>query len=139
VDPAVHVRECMANITVHNASTGKGFFAMQFTGVSTLDSGAAVTPGFASASPVTSTTFSTAATDEIIVYGLANYYASTFNADLIGGVTATIPTNASLSTADGLLNGAVEFRIAPTVQTSITADLTTTGKVYAGYFSAAFH
>lgn len=91
--------------------------------------------GFASgtASPFTSSSFTTTNAADVIVCGAGNYYQNGFTASTIGTNTATIPANGingSNGTSGG--NSAEEYFIATTTQTSITGKINIAGASVAG-------
>lgn len=122
----------------------KAITVYQFSGADTsaaLDSGATKS-GTCAASPCTSSSFSTAQANEVILMLVGNYYSNSgaYTAGNIGGVASAIDASAtSAAVSDGGMRTSGEYLVVSSVQSSVTAAMTiTSSTVYVDYVVAAF-
>jgi hypothetical protein len=87
---------------------------------------------------ITSSSFSTASTNEVVVASAANYFATTWSAGSVGPKAFTIPNGATTSGGTGGGNGTAEYYIASGPMSSVTASISNTVEVYGQISVAAF-
>jgi hypothetical protein len=87
---------------------------------------------------ITSSTFSTASANEVVVASATNYFATSWSAGKVGANTFIIPSGASTSGGTGGGNGTAEYYIASATSSSVTASIGNTVEVYGQISVAAF-